>query len=415
MPISKIEGWNMKIGKIIVLCLALFLITHASNAAISFYKGSAVVSSFKANVDITDKAEIKMHYVLSGKDNVSLEFINVPASAKITVNGKAYNRSIKIAIDNEVPITVEYTTNTGSGAAKQLSIDPNILFNGNFNSNKIGSYNVEIKMPSGVKELLSSSENPSFVQTIDGRKQLSWGKLNSYATSLTINWHEFDYDIDVQRIINVLEDTFIVKNVVKNKGRQVSNVKLVQSFLAGDFEAIEPLNEFETITAGNDVRLEWRKEISIIPANSTVEFEYKLKATERGENVVFRPLHLLVDNNLIKIIQRVEYTGGAKPLNLSEEIELFSKKSRVENQTSMSAEEVARAFEQQRIAREELVEPEQPEEMPNALEDSAQKEKAKAQEILGIKKTVSWIILFIMMMLILVLVIRYILKRRGEF
>ena len=177
------------------------------------------------------------------------------------------------------------------------------------NSNKIGRYNLKIKLPANVNELLSSTEKPTNIESLQGRKVYSWEKTSSYASTLTVTWQSLNVNIDVERIVpQEVSDVFTVKNIIRNNGATISNVVLLQTFLESDFDPVSPLEEFKIIQDGNDRRLEWKKEIQSMPSGAALEFAYSLKVLNRGENVLFRPLYVYADGALVKIVERQEYT-----------------------------------------------------------------------------------------------------------
>lgn len=312
---------NKKPISIFILIFLLNFIAINTAAAISFYDGNVIIKSFKAGVNIENSANAVLNYTLSGNENVNLNFNNVPDSAIITVNGQAYGKNFNLNVEGDVSIVAVYNVGVGEGIQKQFSLDPNILFNSLINPNRINKYLTRIKMPSGVDELLSSSEKATRIEQENGRNLFVWEKTNAYASSMSIIWHGLDIDLELERIVpNEITDEFTVKNIIRNNGGSVSNVKLVQTFLETDFDPVSPLGEFERIQAGNDRRLEWKREISSIPSGSVQEFSYTLKLLNRGENVVFRPLMLYADGILVKIVERVEYTTAG--VDLSQEVGL---------------------------------------------------------------------------------------------
>ena len=303
----------MKIKKLISILLFLLGLTLAN--AISFYEGNVVIKSIKIDADIQQNANVVLSYTLSGNEKVNLNFDNVPDSAQITINGQNYGKSFDLEVNGEVSIVVAYSTELGTETAKDFSLSPNIMFNNAVNANRIGSYAVRIKMPAGVNELLSSSDTPSTIETESGKKIFNWEKSNAYVSTLSISWHSLNINIDVERIIpNDITDEFIVKNIIRNNGGTINNINLVQSWLESDFEPVSPMEEFERIQSGNDIRLEWKKAVASIPSGNAVEFSYKLKVLNRGENVVFRPLYVYAGNDLVKIVDKQEYsTKGVNP------------------------------------------------------------------------------------------------------
>ena len=282
--------------KIVTLLLLIFVTAVRIANAIDFYTGSVMLKSLKADVDIASSANIILNYTLIGNEKVSLNFQNVPDSAEIIIDGQRYSKKFDLEINGEISVVIKYNFDVGTDAIRQFTLDPNILFNDMVNSNRIGNYFVKIKMPAGVIELLSSSENPTSIDIGQGRKTFFWEKTNAYASTLDIKWSSLNINLDVERIVPAdINDEFTVKNVIRNNGNGVSNVKLVQSFLETDFDPVFPLNDFERIQAGNDRRLEWKKEISSISNGDVKEISYKLKVLNRGQNVVFRPLYVYVN------------------------------------------------------------------------------------------------------------------------
>ena len=205
-----------------IIPIIVFLLCIGIANAIEFYEGSVVINTFNADVSIGQNADVTLNYTLAGNEKVSLNFENVPESAQITANGQSYGRSFDLEINGSAFILVKYTADVGTEAIKELTIDPNILFNGLVSANRVQNYFVKIKMPSNVNELLSSSETPSEVATEGGRKIFTWQKTDSYASSLTIDWHTLNINIDVERIVPAeITDEFIVKNTIKNNGADI--------------------------------------------------------------------------------------------------------------------------------------------------------------------------------------------------
>ena len=154
----------------------MFLLSLALANAISFYEGNIVIKSLKADVEITDKANVILNYTLSGNEKINLNFNNVPENAQIKINSQTYAKNFDLDIKGEVSILVTYTADLGTETTKEFSLSPNIMFNNAVNANRINSYAVKIKMPAGVIELLSSSETPSSIETESGRKIFNWEK-----------------------------------------------------------------------------------------------------------------------------------------------------------------------------------------------------------------------------------------------
>ena len=321
-----------------IIPILIFLLILGIANAISFYSGNVVITSFKADVNIQENANVVLNYTLTGNEKVNLNFNNVPESAEIKINNQNYPKNFDLEINGDISIIVQYSTGIGAGTPKQFSLNPNILFNDMVNSNRINNYLIKIKMPIAVNEFLSSSEKPTYVEVEGGRKTFFWEKINAYASALSITWHELNINIDVERIVpSIITDEFTVRNIIRNNGGDISNVKLVQSFLESSFDPVAPVEEFERIQAGNDRRLEWKKEVSSIPGGTAIEFSYKLKLLNRGENVVFRPLYVYVDNVLVKVIERAEYTtAGIEPLTLNSSYQQIS-----EPQGVISPEQIA--------------------------------------------------------------------------
>lgn len=297
----------MKIKKAIMIVVFLMYICIAN--AISFYSGNVIIKNINSEADIQDSANVVLNYTLSGNEKVDLNFNNVPESAVIRVNGIPYGSSFNLDIKGEVSIVVAYSLAMGAETMKQISINPNLLFNSMVNSNKIGRYNLKIKLPANVNELLSSTEKAANIELLQGRKVYSWEKTGAYASTLTVTWQSLNVNIEVERIVpQEIEGVFAVKNIIRNNGGAISGVLLLQSFLESDFDPVSPLEEFKKIQDGNDRRLEWKKEIQSMPSGTVQEFTYSLKALNRGENVLFRPLYVYVGNVLVKIVEKQEYT-----------------------------------------------------------------------------------------------------------
>ncbi|MBI2542500.1 hypothetical protein HYV80_07390 [Candidatus Woesearchaeota archaeon] len=304
--------------KIVLFSMWFLVLASISYAKIEFYTGNVEVNSFTATADLKDKAYVDMEYILTGNEDVTIEFNNVPSNAEIAVGNQKHGNKFNLQVKGETAINVKFTEELGNSPLKQFSANPNILFNGNVNSRPIAHYRARILMPEKVGELLGSSEKPTSSQKVDERQLFEWLKSDSYATALTISWHSLDVDIDVQRHIpTIINNQFTVRNVIRNNGKEIRNVKLVQSFLEGDVEAVEPLSEFQVILAGNDIRTEWTKEMPVVDAGAAITSYYTLRAKRTGENIVFRPLEVYVDGVLAKIVEREEYFSAPDVLNLT--------------------------------------------------------------------------------------------------
>jgi len=415
---------NKKPISIIFLIFLLNFIVINTAAAISFYDGNVIIKSFKADVNIENNANVILNYTLSGNEVVNLNFDSVPDSAVIKINNRTYGRSFDLNVEGDVSVAVAYNVGVGGGVQKQFALNPNVLFNNMANPNRIDNYLVRIKMPSGVNELLSSSEKASRIEQENGRNVYVWEKTNAYASSLSINWHELDIKLELERIIpNEITDEFTVKNIIRNNGGSVSNVKLIQTFLETDFDPVSPLGEFERIQAGNDRRLEWKKEISGIPSGSVQEFSYTLKLLNRGENVVFRPLMLYVGDTAVKIVDRVEFTtAGVDPsqnLGLSDE-EIAKKQldALSGEQTVAEVEKAPPAISDNELstkAPEDGTVPTTAQEEEIKEEKSSQQEKpSKPGEPAKKKVILYWTAAIILILLLAIAVLFFLARKKGE-
>ena len=128
-----------------IIPIIVFLLCIGIANAIEFYEGSVVINTFNADVSIGQNADVTLNYTLAGNEKVSLNFENVPESAQITANGQSYGRSFDLEINGSAFILVKYTADVGTEAIKELTIDPNILFNGLVSANRVQNYFVKIK------------------------------------------------------------------------------------------------------------------------------------------------------------------------------------------------------------------------------------------------------------------------------
>ncbi|MAE42331.1 hypothetical protein CMO93_01055 [Candidatus Woesearchaeota archaeon] len=290
-----------------ILAGLMFILMINIAYSLEFYKGTVNVNSIDANLTIGEELEVAAEYTFIGNEKVNLDFFNFPEDAVVMYDGVNYGKKFDLEINGDAIVTVSYTEQLNEEDFKTASFNPNVYFNGNLNTKRINSTSINLDIP---YKIISASNIP--IEIVYGkRNNYLWKSNDVYASRLSFSWNTQDIDLLIKReypnMDEFLEGAFTLTTTLTNKGNPIDNMVLVTSFMPSDFEVISPKKDFETIIDGNDVRVEWKKEIPYFDSGETLQFEYKLKINDAAASVVLRPLNAYVDGSLVAVTNKLEF------------------------------------------------------------------------------------------------------------
>jgi len=310
----------MKMRKTMVLmsiCLICFLSSVYAYAGF-FYSGSIVIDSLSAEID-ADKAFASIEYILINKGEKTEVNLSFSENGKALLNGNEFSNPVSFGADEKKKISISCPLKLGKEAYKTVIFNPVILFDGKPSSEKIHSYTVKLKLPSGVKRLVSS--NKPYEQTFeDERAVVTWKESDTYLTPLFFSWSSLDVDIAATKRAtpsNITSPGEIVKVEVKiqNKGKtEVKNVEIFDEFFPRAFEAVEPLEEFELVKPEqSDAHLYWKKKIDLLKPGETKSYTYSIKVKALSPETRLTSLTVLVNGIQVAASNDVMLYKEAKP------------------------------------------------------------------------------------------------------
>lgn len=419
---------NKKTTKLFLFFVLNIALISAFANALSFYEGDVSIELIDTKLTIDSSGNslnAVINYTFSGSDSVDIDFFGLPDNAVVNYNGQLYGKSLQINPAESNNALVTYSQQLGEGTIKGVSFNPDAYFDGIINPNRIKNVVTTLETP---YKLISHSSNPSSKEE-GPQNTYVWSSTFSYISTLTLTYSTQGSNIEVIRIVpNDIKDIFTVQTIVTNKGSKADNIVLVTSFMPSDFSPASKLDEFETIQDGNDLRIEWKKEIPSLSAGQEVTFTYDLKVNNDQQNTVLRPVLVYVNDVLAAVAKKVEFTtefeGTASDPLLRETINQESESER--STSEVPPELIAPPFEdliepgEEEAEREPTDEAEEgPIEEGRALTDAEKeilekrKKEERAQKIKdSLKNPTVQIVLAIVIIAVLALIYRN--RKRGQ-
>ena len=313
-----IRGEKMQ-KQISVIMVLLFIVSIGSLLAgtacaqVSFYTGDVVISSLDASIDIQEKANVNLNYVLKNEGDaeceVSLTFF-LP-EAVVLMDGKEFSNPVIFKPGESKTFSLSYEKEIAGEKLKVFTFDSFILFDDMPNSRRVSSYSVKVMLPEGINRLVTSNKKYDLKTLENGRVTYLWSKKNIYPTSLMIKWSIIDVDLAVEKTatpneITAPDQIANIKITIENKGnKEVKNITLMDNFFPADIEAVSPLEEF-TMQGGpeEEPRLIWCKKIDSLMPKEIKNYQYSIKI-KRLFNTTLDPLTVIVEGSLVSISNEV--------------------------------------------------------------------------------------------------------------
>ena len=314
-----IGGMWMEMRKItkaitmVAVLLGILLYLQGVLATGLFYTGGVEIDSIGIRVEVDEKASLKAIYLLTNYGNeteqVNLRFAQ--CSASMRANGEELHNPIMFKPGESKLINLDCELDVAGKTTKKLFIDPTLLFNGKPNSKPAKALLIKVLLPRGVNKLISASKGSNEEGFEDGRKFYRWSRTHTYPTPLSLIWSTLKLDIDIQKKaspqkITAPDQVIRVEITIKNNGNtSLNNIMLSDQYVASDFEAVEPLEEFSR----SESILSWRKRIDSLKPDEAKTLVYSVKYigfSRRNYNFYLKPCVVVVDGHLASISNRVK-------------------------------------------------------------------------------------------------------------
>jgi len=303
--------------------LGILLCLQAASATELFYTGGVEIDSIGIRVEVDDKATLKAVYLLTnygdGAEEVNLRFAQCPAS--LWADGEELHNPLVFKPGESKSINLTCKLDIAGETTKRLYIDPTLLFDGNPNSKPTKALLIKVLLPEGVDELISASDEPDEEGFEGGRKFYTWSGIGIYPTPLSLIWSTLQVDIDVQKKaspqkITAPDQVIKVEITIKNNGNtSVNNIILSDQYVASDFEAVEPLDEFSR----RESILSWMKKIDSLAPGESRTLAYSVKYigfSPRNYDFYLKPCVMVIDGHLASMSNKVRMSQegeGALP------------------------------------------------------------------------------------------------------
>ncbi len=313
-----ISGTWKKLPAAGLLAALLALVMPVPADAAQFYGGGVVIDSMTATIDVTGKADITVEYELvnrgDGVESVALTFF--PPDAAAAIDGGVLSNPVSFEKGETKKLAMSYSLELPDADYRSLLFETVLRFDGMGNAERVGSYDVELVLPEGVKRLVYSSMDYDAASSRDGRLVVTWDKADIYPVSLLVAWNTLDVDLAATKTavpgsVTAAGEIVEVSITVENRGgEEVRDITLRDSFFPGTFEALSPVDEFETVeTEWSDPHLYWTKEIDSLAAGESVTCTYSVIVKALG-------LETGLDNLVVSV--------GGIPVGVSNDVVLYS-------------------------------------------------------------------------------------------
>jgi len=309
---------TFKIAKTMFLVFIYLASFRTADAESMFYDGDIIIDSIIAYVRIEAEADIFMEYTLTNRgeeeESVDLAFFQTPVT--LWFGDDEVVNPVTFAPYEEKTLTLSFTADIRGENTKAFTLNPTLTLDDKLSSERVESIRVDMILPQGVKNIISSNKNNYRTSMNEsGRLLYSWDSKDTYPTNIDILWSTLDVVLSVSKAaspqrITEQDQAITVEVIIENMGdREVSNIVLVDDFLPTDFEAVEPLQEL-FIPEGDesDPRLFWMKEIEQLQPGESKVFHYTVRYIGDVSTIVvisLEPCTVMVDGNLISVSNEV--------------------------------------------------------------------------------------------------------------
>jgi hypothetical protein len=309
------KSFAMKTGIMpLLLMLAMF---PSVSAQVSFYSGDVCMDTFDADIDLRGRAVVSLECLLvnrgSEEESVSLRITGVPGDADVLLDSNPFSEGETVfGPGEEKTLKIDYVPDINvSNNLNVLSLGPRVFFDDMHNSERVGTYNVRLALPEGVKSIVSSSRECSSMEIENRRTVYYWSENDIYPTALSIMWSSLDADISLMqeadhRQISDVNQQIGVTVTIENKGEnELSDVLLSTYFVPSEFEAVEPLEDFEQPEPGTDYMLKWSRGIGRVGAGETKTLHYSVRPKSLSHALKLEPVTARVNNSLVGVSNEI--------------------------------------------------------------------------------------------------------------
>jgi hypothetical protein len=311
-----------KIAAVMVIIL-LGTLCHFQVALASdlFYVGDIAIESIGIRVEAGDEATVNAVYLLTNRgdreEEVNLQFAQSPVPLR--ADGEKLDNPIVFKPGERKSINLTCKLDITGETTKVLSLDSTLLFNGKPNSEPTKVILIKVLLPDGVSGLAWANQEPDEEGFEGGRKFYSWSSFDIYPTTLCLKWSTLKVELGVEKRASPHEITapdqiINLEITVQNKGDTTANdIALSDQYVASDFEAVEPLEEF----GRRETMLFWVKKIDSLEPGETKALAYSVKYigfSPRSHDFDLKPCVVTVDGHLVSVSNKVRMSQSAEAM-----------------------------------------------------------------------------------------------------
>jgi hypothetical protein len=310
-----------KIAAIMVILLVTLCHFQVALASDLFYVGDIIIDSIGIRVEAGDEATFKAIYLLRNRggreEEINLQFAQSPVP--LQANGEKIDNPVVFKPGERKSINLTCKLDITGKTTKVLSLDPTLLFNGKPNSEPTKVLLIKVLLPEGITGLACVNQEPDEEGFEGGRKFYSWSSIDIYPTTLCLKWSTLKVDLGVEKgaspqEINAPDQIINLEITVQNKGdTAVNNITLTDQYVAFDFEAVEPLEEF----GKRETMLFWVKKIDSLGPGETRTLVYSVKYigfSPRSHDFDLKPCVVTVDGHLVSVSNKVRMSQSGKAM-----------------------------------------------------------------------------------------------------
>jgi hypothetical protein len=303
---------------VLIVMVSLLTVPGKAHAQQIFYDGDIVIDTIRADIVIEDEAGVFIEYLLVNEgdeeETVSLAYPSVPV--QLLSGDQMVGDALVIGPHEEMRISLSYVDEISEEATRSFSFSPGLTFNEMPNGHRVRRYAVGILLPEGVNKIIGSNKPYSAMKLTDqGRAYYTWDFTDVYATSLSILWSTLGVDLSVEKSVSPERITspdqvLQVEVTVQNQGSEAaSNITLTDDYVPSDFEAVEPLDNFNlTDLEQSDPRLFWSHTIDVLQPGDTQTFRYAVRFvgdTSTIHDFMLSATRVTVDDQFVGVSNQV--------------------------------------------------------------------------------------------------------------
>lgn len=311
-----------KIAAIIVMLLGTLCQFQAASASDLFYEGDIVIESIGIRVEAGGEATVNAVYLLSNRgseeEEVDLQFAQSPVP--LQADGEELDNPVVFKPGERKSINLACKLDITGETTKMLTLDPTLLFNEKPNAEPAKALRIKVLLPEEIPGLAWANQEPDEEGSEGGRKFYLWSGIDIYPTILSLKWSTLKVELGVEKRASPQEITapdqiINLEITVENKGdTAVNNIALIDQYVAFDFEAVEPLEEF----GKRETMLFWSKKIDSLGPGETRTVAYSLKYigfSPQSYEFDLKPCVVTVDGHLVSVSNKVRMSqsGEAMP------------------------------------------------------------------------------------------------------